>query len=292
MNETKRKIKKRLKNLQSLPTLPPVVSKLTRLLGNENTTAIQLAEVIEKDQVLTSKVLKMVNSAFYGFPRRISTVSNAIVLLGFNVIRTLVLTASIFEMMQNEDVNLWEHSLGVAVASGLLAKRLELKDPEEVATAGLLHDLGKVVIRAEFPEYQREISQLVKEKGLYVKEAEREVLGGLDHAQIGRLLTNQWNLPERLIDPIAYHHEVEKARKFKKETAIVHLADILTRAWGYGFGGDPWVPPLNDKAWKLLRLKRKDFEEMMPLLDEKLIDLRFFTLEMRGESLDANSRPH
>ncbi len=281
LEEKARKIKKRLKSLQSLPTLPPVVTKLTHLLADEKTTAFQLAEIIEKDQVLTSKVLKMVNSAFYGFPRRISTVSSAIVLLGFNVIRTLIITASIFEMMQSEDLSLWEHSLGVAAASGLLAQKLELKNPEEVTTAGLLHDLGKVVIRSEFPEMYQEILALVKERGLSFREAEKEILG-LDHSEIGEFLTNHWNLPERLVEPIAFHHQVEKARKYKKEAAVVHLGDIIIRALGYGSGGDPWVPSLDEKAWSLLRLKREDFEELLPVLDDRLLELRFFTMEMQG----------
>ncbi len=281
LEEKARKIKKRLKSLQSLPTLPPVVTKLTHLLADEKTTAVQLAEVIEKDQVLTSKVLKMVNSAFYGFPRRISTVSTAIVLLGFNVIRTLIITASIFEMMQSEDLSLWEHSLGVAAASGLLAQKLELQNPEEVTTAGLLHDLGKVVIRSEFPETYQEILARVKEKGLSFREAEKEILG-LDHSEIGEFLTNHWNLPERLVEPIAFHHQIEKARKYKKETAVVHLGDIIIRALGYGSGGDPWVPSLDDKAWSLLRLAREDFEELLPVLDDRLLELRFFTMEMQG----------
>ncbi len=289
MNDTKKKIKKRLRNLQSLPTLPPIVAKLTKLIGDENATAPQIAALIEKDQVLTGKVLKMVNSAFYGFPRRISTVSNAIVLLGFNVIRTLIITASIFETMQSNDLSLWEHSLGVAAASGILAQRLELQNPEEVTTAGLLHDLGKVVIRSEFPELYQKIIALVREKKIYFLEAEREVLG-LDHGEIGRLLANQWNLPDRLLEPIAYHHHLEKARKFKKEASIVHFADIMTRAEGYGSGGDPWVPPLAEKAWKLLKLKEKDLEEIIPVFEDRLLELRFFTLEMRNESLKGNTR--
>jgi len=292
MNDIQKEIKKKLRNLQSLPTLPPVVSKLTKMLGNENTTAVQLAKIIERDQVLTSKVLKMVNSAFYGFPRRISTVSNAIVLLGFNVIRTLVLTASIFEMMQTGDLSLWEHSLGVAAASGILAERLGVSNPDEVTTAGLLHDLGKVVIRTEFPSLYQEVTKLVKKKHIFSREAEEEVLGGLDHARIGHFLTNQWNLPARLIEPIAFHHEPDKARKFKEETAIVHFADILVRAWGYGYSGDPWVLPLNDKAWQILALEKKDLEEIMPLLDERLLDLRFFTQEIRSEGLGQNCAFH
>ncbi len=288
MNDTKRKIKKRLRNLQSLPTLPPIVGKLTKLIGDENATAPQIAELIEKDQVLTSKVLRMVNSAFYGFPRRISTVSNAIVLLGFNVIRTLVITASIFETMQSNDLTLWEHSLGVAAASGILAQRLELQNPEEVTTAGLLHDLGKVVIRTEFPDLYQRIVASVREKKIYFLDAEREILG-LDHGEIGRLLANQWNLPERLLEPIAYHHQIDKAHKFKKETAIVHFADIVTRAEGYGSGGDPWVPPLTEKAWKLLKLTAEDLKEIIPVFEDRLFELRFFTLEMQNEN---QKNPH
>ncbi len=281
MEGQKREIKRKLRQLQSLPTLPPVVSRLTKLIGDENTTALQIAEVIEKDQVLTSKVLKMVNSAFYGFPKRISTVSSAIVLLGFNVIRTLVLTVSIFEMMQSEDLGLWEHSLGVAAASGILAQHLELKNQEEVATAGLLHDLGKVVIRAEFPHFYKEILRLVEQEKLSFLEAEKQILD-MYHGEIGEFLVRRWNLPERLVEPIAFHHEVEKARKYKKETAIIHLADIIIRALGYGNGGDPWVPGLQDKAWRWLGLDRKDLEELLPLLDERLLELRFFTLEIQG----------
>ncbi|NPA49521.1 MAG: HDOD domain-containing protein [Thermodesulfobacteria bacterium] len=288
MNDTKRKIKKRLRSLQSLPTLPPIVGKLTKLIGDENATANQVAALIEKDQVLTSKVLKMVNSAFYGFPRRISTVSNAIVLLGFNVIRTLIITASIFETMQSNDLSLWEHSLGVAAASDILARKLELQNPEEVTTAGLLHDLGKVVIRTEFPDLYRKVIDLVRQKKIYFLEAEKEILG-IDHGEIGRLLANQWNLPERLLEPIAYHHEVHKARKFKKETAIVHFADIMTRAEGYGSGGDPWVPPLHEKAWKLLKLTEEDLKEMIPIFEDRLLELRFFTLEMQDENYGKNS---
>ena len=283
MTEVKRQVKKRLKNLQSLPTLPAIVGKLTRMIGDENTTAPQIASLIEKDQVLTGKVLKMVNSAFYGFPRRISTVANAIVLLGFNVIRTLVITASIFETMQSSDLSLWEHSLGTAAAAGLLAQRLGLKNPEEVTTAGLLHDLGKVVIRTEFPELYKQIREKVVQEKRYFYEAEKEILG-LDHGEIGRLLANQWNLPERLVEPIAYHHQPEKARKFKKETAIVHFADIMTRAEDYGSGGDPWVPPLSAWAWKKLKLTEEDLAELIPIFEERLLELRFFTLEMRHEN--------
>uniref|UniRef100_UPI0025DCE438 HDOD domain-containing protein n=1 Tax=Thermosulfurimonas sp. TaxID=2080236 RepID=UPI0025DCE438 len=266
-------------------TLPPIVAKLTQMIGDETVSAPQIAAVIERDQVLTSKVLRLVNSAFYGFPRRISTVSNAIVLLGLNVIRTLVLTASIFEMMQSRDIGLWEHSLGVAMVSGVLARELRLENPEEVATAGLLHDLGKVVERASLFEDYTRIQKIVQDQKISWREAEREVLH-MDHAEIGGYLLNRWNLPERLIDPVSWHHEVSKAQKFPVETAVVQMADLLVRARGFGCGGDPWVPEPEDPVLERVPLDRSRLEKLWPELEGRFYELRFFIQEMR-EALSA-----
>ncbi len=285
IDEKRREIKKKLRGLQGLPTLPPIVAKLTQMIGDETVSAPQIAAVIERDQVLTSKVLRLVNSAFYGFPRRISTVSNAIVLLGLNVIRTLVLTASIFEMMQSRDIGLWEHSLGVAMVSGVLARELRLENPEEVATAGLLHDLGKVVERASLFEDYTRIQKIVQEQNLSWREAEKEVLH-MDHAEIGGYLLNRWNLPERLIDPVSWHHEVSKAQKFPVETAVVQMADLLVRARGFGCGGDPWVPEPEDPVLERVPLDRSRLEKLWPELEGRFYELRFFIQEMR-EALSA-----
>ncbi len=287
-DDKRREVKKKLRTLEGLPTLPPIVAKLTQMIGDETVSAPQIAAVIEKDQVLTSKVLRLVNSAFYGFPRRISTVSNAIVLLGFNVIRTLVITASIFEIMQSRDVGLWEHSLGVATASGILAREFQLPNPEEVATAGLLHDLGKVVERAILTEDYRRIQQLVEEKGLPWREAEKEILH-MDHPEIGGYLLNRWNLPERLVEPVACHHDLKKAKRFKQETAVIQMADILVRARGFGFSGDPWVPEPEEETLKLAGLSPEKIRELLPTLEGKFYELRFFTEEMREVLLEKHS---
>ncbi len=287
IDDKRREVKKKLRTLKGLPTLPPIVAKLTRMIGDETVSAPQIAAVIERDQVLTSKVLRLVNSAFYGFPRRISTVSNAIVLLGFNVIRTLVITASIFEMMQSRDVGLWEHSLGVAAVSGILARDLGLENPEEVATAGLLHDLGKVVERASLVEDYKKIQEKVRNEGVTWREAEQEILH-MDHAEIGGYLLNRWNLPERLVEPVASHHELKKARRFKVETAVVQLADILVRARGFGYSGDPWVPEPEEKALKLVGLDEKKLEVLLPQMEVKFYELKFFTEEIREALLEKN----
>jgi len=280
--ETKRQeIRRRLREIQSLPTLPPIAAKLNKMVEDEDITANQLGNVIERDQVLTSKLLKMVNSSFYGFPQRISTVANAIVLLGINVIKTLIVTSSIFEMMQSSDVGLWEHSLGCATIASLIAKKKGLKNPEEVSTAALLHDLGKVVVRAELPSEYDALLALVEQKGISMREAEEELLG-VSHSEIGGWLVHQWNLPDRLVLPITWHHRPEEAPDYRDVTAILHFSDILVRAVGFGFGGDMWVPPLNQDAWKRIKLSKSEMKELLVELDEKLIELQDFSAEMQN----------
>ncbi len=273
-------LKKRLKNVQTLPTIPPIVSKLNAMVEDEDVTALQLGEVIETDQVLTSKLLKMVNSSFFGFPQRISTVSNAIVLLGFNVIKTLIVTSSIFEVMQASDLGLWEHSLACATAAGILAKRRNIKNPEELSTAGLIHDLGKIVIKAELPEEYKKIQDVVSSKGVYMREAELEVLG-VSHEIIGTWLIQSWNLPPRLVIPIENHHHPEEAKEYKTLSAICHFADILVRALGVGNGGDPWVPQLDHAAWERIKFSKSEMKDILKEMDEKLVDLEDFADEIQ-----------
>ncbi len=278
--DRKREFRQRLRETKSLPTLPPIAAKLNAMVEDEEVTAAQIGSVIEKDQVLTSKLLKMVNSSFIGFPQRIGTVSNAIVLLGFDVIKTLVVTSSIFDAMQESDIGLWEHSLGVATASGILARRRAVKKPEEISTAGLIHDLGKIVIRAELPHEYRLLEAMASEQGISLREAELEFLG-VGHAEIGGMLVKQWLLPERLIQSVSFHHAPEYSPDCPELAAIIHFSDILIRAVGFGSGGDPWVPPLDHGAWERVKMGRRELREVLAELDDLLVELQDFTLEIR-----------
>ena len=165
MDEQKRaQFKKVLREIKNLPTLPGIVAKLGKMAEDPDTTTEQMGRVISKDHILASKLLKLVNSAFYGFPQRISSLNSAIILLGFNVIKSLIISASIFEVMEAQDVELWEHSLGCAVVCNVLARHLGVKDPEEISTAGLIHDIGKVAIKMELPKEYEMITELSLEK--------------------------------------------------------------------------------------------------------------------------------
>ncbi|MEW6501984.1 MAG: HDOD domain-containing protein [Thermodesulfobacteriota bacterium] len=284
--DDKEKLRKALREIKNLPTLPGIVAKLSKMAENPDTTTAQMGQVIGKDHILAAKLLKLVNSAFYGFPQRISSLSSAIILLGFNVIKSLIISASIFEIMEDQDVELWQHSLGCAVVCNVVAKRMGVSDPEEISTAGLIHDIGKVAVKMELPRQYAEINAIVKARQIPRREAELEVLG-LEHSEVGSWLARSWNLPNKLVEPVAFHHDPGKAKEAKLAAAIVHFGDIMIRALGCGHGDDIWVPSLNPQAWELLKLTPAAMDEIVEEVEEKLWDVRGFSLDIKAE-LEAN----
>jgi HD-like signal output (HDOD) protein len=283
MQEDKRReFRKALRDVKNLPTLPGVVIKLTKMAEDPESTTEQMGKVISKDHVLAAKLLKLVNSSFYGFPQRISSMSSAIILLGFNVIKSLIISASIFEFMEDNDLELWEHSLGCAVVCNVLAKRLAVNDPEEISTAGLIHDIGKVAIKMELPREYAILQDTVHNRQISMREAEMEVLG-LNHAEVGGWLAKTWNLPSKLVEPIALHHDPARSSEEKLATAIVHVSDIFIRGMGSGHGEDVWVPPLVNSAWNLLEITPKDVDAILEEVEEKLWEVKGFSLDIKNQ---------
>lgn len=284
MEDSKRQqFRAALRETKNLPTLPGIVVKLTKMADDPDSTTEQMGKVLSKDHILAAKLLKLVNSAFYGFPQRISSLSSAIILLGFNVVKSLIVSASIFEMMEDQDVELWEHSLGCAVACSVVAKRIGVEEPEEVSTAGLIHDIGKVAIKMELPQEYEMITRLMRERNMSMRQAELEVLG-LGHDEAGGWLTKSWNLPKKLIEPIACHHDPRKAKDEQLSSSIIHFSDILIRGMGYGHAGDDKVPALSKRAWQLLNLSSEDINEVIDEVEEKLWEVKGFSLEIQAET--------
>jgi len=272
MTVDKKNIRKRVEALKSVPTMPGTFEKISRLIDSSKTAAADIADVISSDQALSAKVLRLVNSAFYGFPGRISNVTHALIILGFDVVKGLVLSTSVFDMMLARGLfGLWGHSLGCAITAGVIARKIEHPDPEEASVAALLHDLGKVIIKIEVPEESSLIEEAVEKKEISVYEAEEDILG-FNHATVGKWLSKKWNLPPALADPIAHHHAPGLARLAPKQTAIVHLADTLIRARGFGSGGDSLVPQIDAKTWGALHISDPLLEEIINEMDDKLED--------------------
>lgn len=275
MQDLQLEAKKKVLALKDLPTLPTVLEEVSKLVEDPNSSTEKIAQVISKDQVLSAKVLKMVNSPIYGFPRRISTIQHALVLLGFNVIKGLIISTSVFDIMTKSMVGLWEHSLGCALASSLIAKKVGFKDPEEYAVAGLLHDIGKVIALVQLPELKEEVDNLVKKEDIPYYEAEKKVMG-FGHDRINAWLADYWNLPLRLREALAWHHKVKSAEHYPDMAAVVNLADFITRAFEVGFAGDDQVSALHPESLKILKISSRDLEEILDNLSEQFLELSHF----------------
>lgn len=247
-------LRQRVEKLGQLPTLPHVVQKIVSMIDRPETSAEDLGRLIEKDQVLSAKVLRLANSPFYGFPARIASVSHAVVVLGLNVVKGLTLGATVFDMMKDAGMDdLWRHSLGVAMVAHILAVRAGHKNPEEVFVAGLLHDLGKVVLYTKLPELGAAVKCRSEERDLPAVEAELEVLG-LTHAEIAGWLAESWHLPTVLKEPMMFHHRPALAQQARSQTAMVHVADLLVKAMGCGGSVGDLVPVMSPEAWETVGL--------------------------------------
>ena len=262
-------LRRKVENINSLPTIPSTLKQISKIIEDPVISLKEIGDFISNDPALTTKILKIVNSAFYGFPGRISSASHATVLLGSNVIKGLLVGASVFELMQNAMLGLWEHSLGCAITSRLMAKRKGLKDYDDIYAAGLLHDIGKIILLLEFPKEYKEAMNEAKLKNITIVETEGDHFIA-NHADIGSWLAEKWLFPRNLVEVIKYHHNPHLSKNAPIETAIVHLADILLRAKGVGFAGDPFVPAVNSVAFEALKLSETDLKEILEEMENAL----------------------
>ena len=257
----------RIENINALPTVPGSFKSISSIIEKPSVSLEKIGQFISKDPALTTKILKMVNSAAYGFPGRISSISHAVMLLGLNVVKGLLLGVSVFEIMEKMMSGLWAHSVGCAIAAREIACKLNIKDPEEISVAALLHDIGKVIM---ILEYQKEYEGTIKEASAaecLIYEAEKMFFTET-HPTVGMWLAEKWNFPRNLVEVISYHHTPNMSRLAIKETAIVHLADILVRARGIGFAGDNFVPLLNSAAFETLGLSNDDILDVLVKIEE------------------------
>jgi HD-like signal output (HDOD) protein len=273
-------LEKRVVKMANLPTLPGILAKITQLTAGTESGASDVAKLISTDPVLSAKVLRLVNSPIYGFPGRISSITHAVVLLGFNVVKGLVLGTAVFDTLGDDGKALWNHSLGCAIVSRGLAIAANLPEPEEVMVAGLLHDLGKVALAYVAPGYYVEAVELAKKNGIYIGEAEVEVFG-VSHARVGGWLCDQWHFPPRLREPLVHHHNPELAKAGEDVAATIHVADYLARGMGYGDAGDNSMPAISTAAFERLGLSLTDVDDV---LREAEMDYGAGALALDGEN--------
>ena len=251
------KVKRVVSNIRNLPTPPVVFHQIQKVINDPSVNATQVASILAEDPAMSVKVLKMTNSAFYGLAREIESVRQAVVIIGFEAIKNLVLSASVLDMFKGKNMDqeyqekFWRHSLSTAVCCRLLARKLRdraVVDADAAFSAGLLHDVGKMVISYYLPdEHALFIAERQKDKQSKDHEIE-ERLFGYHHAQIGGFLAAQWKIPRRLTDAIEFHHHPAMDLGEESIASLVHLANFIAKRTYYDrseqhlIGGlDPWV---------------------------------------------------
>ena len=225
-----------IEGMEQIPSLPAVVTRLIKVVSSAETSAEDAAELIEKDPALTSKVLRLANSAFYGIPRGISSVQSAVVVLGFNTLKSIVLSASVIKMFPKnkmgsafDRVRFWKHSIVCALAAKTIAQNTINSlyiDPQSAFCAGIMHDIGKLIFELCTPKEYSIVCGKCRINATSLVEEETGAIG-LNHADIGRILADKWALPLDIEHTIVHHHFPQAANKIVELVALVHLADNL-----------------------------------------------------------------
>lgn len=257
MARTANEVRDKIENLTAIPTLPAVLTQLLSIIDKEEVSMKQIGDFISRDQALSTRILKMVNSPIYGFPGRISSVNQALMLIGLGAVKGMLMGVAIFDAMQKAMAGLWEHSLGTAMAARQFAGKAGIKDVEEASVAGLIHDLGKVTLSICYPQDFQAVLERTKKEQKYILEVERDVFG-VDHAEVGSWIARKWNFPANLVEALRYHHRPRLAKDNKKLAAVIQLGDNVVKMMGFGFSGDPYVHPVDEETWELLELSDED----------------------------------
>lgn len=286
---------KRLLNTPSIPTLPTIALAVADVIKNPAASVNDVSKMIEEDQALTAMILRIVNSAFYGFPQQIRSINHAIVILGFNKVRSVVLSTTIVRNFRAEDSpfdvsQLWEHSMTCAIACEVIGRVTRLKCADDAFVAGLLHDIGKVILANFFDAEFRRVLETIETRGCLIKDAELAVLG-VHHGLYGRWLADHWGFPETLADAVHYHHNPGACKKNRELASVVHLGDIVARGLGVGSGGDRSMPLVDETAWETLKLDEARLNQIAAETIEALTRAHAYFDIIRPERTSVPAQP-
>ncbi len=267
-----------LASVESFPSMPGAAARLLTMLDDPEITAAEIEDVLRYDPGLTSGVLRLANSSYFGFAQRIGSLRQAIVMLGTKQLVQMVM-ATCMSTIMNQGVHgydmgagdLWRHSIAVSVASEGLVRALGLAPEEEIFTAALLHDVGKLVLGAFIQQGQAEMAGDVSEAEQEFQETEKQILG-IDHAETGARILEAWSFPQRIIDAVRYHHRPDAVDPADTMIDLVHVANVLCRMIGVGIGKDGLLCAPAPGAVERLGLKTRHLEivasETLKWIDE------------------------
>lgn len=265
-----------IRQVDSLPALPAVVVELIESIDDENADADLLAGKISRDQALVARMLRVANSSFYGLQGKVTSIHDAVVVLGLRGVRTLATAAAVTGCFGSRGLagsfdfrSFWAHSIGVALCARGVARRLRVSE-DNAFTAGLLHDIGQLVLASRFPRHFDAMIDYRERTDCLLVDAEQAVLG-IDHAQIGRALTERWRFSPLISEAIARHHHPEQA-ELRTLAHLIHISDAIVHALALSGEHRDIVPPLSAISWNAITLDRDDFLEIFAEVEAQFED--------------------
>ena len=262
-NQTGIDIRRELENIEEVPTLPQVAFRLIAMISDPNSSMAAISRIVEEDPPLVAKILKIINSGYYNMANKISSVHQALVLLGLEEVKNMVFALSVYSTFyhihQNEYFNFsrfWKHSASTAKMAIVLSKYVGLNFNQADFISGLLHDFGRLVLQLYFSENYEEVFRHSESNNLTLYEAEKAVLG-MTHAEVGFWLGNHWHIPEEIMDVILFHHEpTETDVEEKPLRPIIYLSERIANIWGVTLEPVPLFRSVEeDPIWQAMQRK-------------------------------------
>ncbi|MEK7792941.1 MAG: HDOD domain-containing protein [Candidatus Hydrogenedentota bacterium] len=258
-------IEELLDGVVTLPSLPATVLQISDLVNNPDCPLSEVGKAIAADPSISLKALRLVNSAYYGLREKITSVEHSVVLLGGKVVKNLVFTAAVFDTLKGGEELLLKHNVACGVAMRTLitsgaAINVQPIEPDEAFVHGLLHDVGKIILKQYMPEEYERVEAACKEGGSPLYKVEREIIG-VDHAELGMMIAKRWKLTELLANSIGGHHDLDRCTNagYQGMAGLLAVADYLCYAAGYP--ANTFVKPtLNSKVWQVTGLTAESLE--------------------------------
>ena len=259
----------RLSSIDHLPTLPAISQKALSYLDDPDLSMLRLAKIIEEDQSMASRILKVANTPYYSRSGKVGSIREAVLLLGINGIRGLILSMAVFDRIESRrgTLKLWKHSFAVSVLSRIIGESLQMGAPEDLGTAGLLHDFGKVIFYLDFEEWMSDVFD--RDQNVPDWRFEEDFFGA-SHAFVGFRLSYFWRFPSSIRIPIGWHNNPARAPSYQLEAAIISLADGLATMAGFGLEEAPTPDFTMMDALRVLELSDGRLEEIFKALLEGL----------------------
>lgn len=259
--------------VHTVPSLPEVVTQVIRLINDPRSSADQIHQIMVKDQAMAAKILRMVNSVYYGLPDPVHNLEQAIVILGFKTIRSIAMSIAVINLFQQQDANFnmksfWTHSAVMAQISRLLAAKAQLPDPEQAFIAGLLKDIGMLILVEHAPEETKKMIAVAREFRYDIDHAARKVIAS-DHAEIGAWLCEKWELPDSLVDAIRCQNDLAQAEE-KGLTSVLLFGEYLCGLKKIRFPGQCGEPKIDQAVWGHLGIDKTALVEVLSVINDEV----------------------